>query len=78
MITCCRIFQPQEVPDNLRRSSRKSDAQNILLPQKCIICDKVNKCKNKKLLPLVSCERKQKDTGGNAWYKNQSMLLLRL
>ena len=47
--------------DNLRRSSRKNDAQNILLTQKCIICNKINKYKNKKLLPLVSCERKQKD-----------------
>ena len=58
MITCFHIFQPQEVPDNLRTSSRKSDAQNILLPQKCITCNKINKYKEKKLLPLVSCERK--------------------
>ena len=61
--TCFRIFQPQEMPDNLHRSSRKSDSQNILLPQKCIICDKFNKHKNKKPLPLVSFEQKQKDTG---------------
>ena len=51
------------MPDNLSRSSRKSDAQKIILPQKCIICDKINKYKNKKLLPLISCERKYKDTG---------------
>ena len=63
MITCFRIFQPQEMPEYLRISSRKSDAQNILLPQKCIICDKINKHRNKNILPLVSCERKEKDTG---------------
>ena len=27
------------------------------------MCDKIDKYKNKKLLPLVSCEQKQKDTG---------------
>ena len=27
------------------------------------MCDKIDKYKNKKLLPLVSCEQKQKDAG---------------
>ena len=63
MMTCFCIFQLQEVPFTLHKSSRNSDAQNILLPQKCIICNKINIYKNQKLLSLGSCERKQKDTG---------------
>ena len=35
MITSSSIFQIQEVPDNLRTLSVKSDAQNILPLQKC-------------------------------------------
>ena len=60
--TCFRIFQPQEMPDNLRRLSRKSDSQNILLPQKCIILISSINIRIQKPLPLVSFERKQKDT----------------
>lgn len=41
-----------------------------MLPQKCVICDKVNKYKNKKLLPLAKCDRKQEKTGKSIFQEN--------
>ena len=61
------IFQSKEVPDKLHRLSKKL-MPKISPPrppptQKYIVYYETIKNKNKKLFSLVSCMRKQKDTG---------------